>query len=313
MALTVVTMPLNYSNKSLGTDASFLHGSDGKSSVFEVLSFMDQSVNEMTIVEINLLKPANSRVTALRFAESRKGRKYVFCKCMCGGYKEIIIKDMAIGHTLSCGCLQKKSISGFSKKYHNNVKAIHHAYFGMMARCYNPKCKSYKGYGERGVIVCEEWKNSYQSFLDWSLQNGWEQGLHLDKDIRGTGFLYSPETCSWVTRVENNNNRRGLVKYEYDGQILTLTAIGRLIGVSKGGMIERRRNGFTGDKLFMPPNKLKYVELYKKNVLIKSYKSMLELSKDIGGDIRGWYRLASGEYKKYKGYTLKIYRHEPIC
>lgn len=115
----------------------------------------------------------------------------------------------------------------------------------MICRCYNKNHKTYKHYGGRGVKVCDEWRNDYQKFLDWSLANGWAKGLQLDKDIKGNGLLYSPETCSWVTRIQNCNNRKNSVKYEYNGLMVTAPEISRMSGIRGSLIYQRLRRGLT--------------------------------------------------------------------
>lgn len=80
---------------------------------------------------------------------------------------------------------------------------------GMIARCYDPKASSYSGYGERGVFVCNAWLEFRQFAQDCETLPGWDKkvqdlrGYVLDKDTRGNGFCYSPETCCWITPQEN--------------------------------------------------------------------------------------------------------------
>lgn len=73
----------------------------------------------------------------------------------------------------------------------------------MRQRCENKNIKCYRNYGARGVTVCKEW-GDFSIFYDWAMSNGWEQGLHVDKDKIGNGLLYSPETCCIITQAENN-------------------------------------------------------------------------------------------------------------
>ena len=37
----------------------------------------------------------------------------------------------------------------------------------IIQRCYNPKNHSYKYYGEKGVIMEDYFKNSYENFINW--------------------------------------------------------------------------------------------------------------------------------------------------
>lgn len=78
---------------------------------------------------------------------------------------------------------------------------------GMKARCNNPRHKSYSIYGGKGILVCKDWENDFISFYDWSISNGYEIGMQIDKDIKGNGLIYSPETCCWVSQKINNQTK----------------------------------------------------------------------------------------------------------
>ena len=74
----------------------------------------------------------------------------------------------------------------------------------MMQRCYNPNSRVFQYYGGKGITVCEEWKQDPVKFIEWGLQNGYEEGKDIDKDIRvPNSLVYSPETCSFVLHREN--------------------------------------------------------------------------------------------------------------
>lgn len=71
----------------------------------------------------------------------------------------------------------------------------------MKQRCYNPKRNRYKWYGAKGIQVYEEW-HDFLPFMEWSLANGYEEGLVLDReDSNGN---YEPSNCKWVTVEENS-------------------------------------------------------------------------------------------------------------
>jgi len=76
----------------------------------------------------------------------------------------------------------------------------------MIRRCHNETNDNYRFYGGRGISVCDEWRNSLQAFYKWGIENGWQDGLEIDRiDSNGN---YEPSNCRWVTKKVNGNNTR---------------------------------------------------------------------------------------------------------
>jgi len=82
----------------------------------------------------------------------------------------------------------------------------------MNRRCYNTKCKAYKNYGNRGISVCDFWKNyitfredMLESYLEHVKEFG-EYQTTLDR-IKVNGN-YCKNNCKWSTRSEQNANIR---------------------------------------------------------------------------------------------------------
>lgn len=76
----------------------------------------------------------------------------------------------------------------------------------MISRCYNINSHNYKNYGGRGIIVCEEWKYSMESFVKWGLNNGWKNGLIFDRKDNNNNYF--PENCRFVSLSISNKNKR---------------------------------------------------------------------------------------------------------
>lgn len=75
----------------------------------------------------------------------------------------------------------------------------------MKSRCGNPNVPCYKYYGGKGITVCEEWQNDFQSFFEWSMSNGYADHLTIDR-IDNDGN-YEPTNCRRVTMAVQNRNK----------------------------------------------------------------------------------------------------------
>jgi len=200
----------------------------------------------ITIPIINESKPNDSRLTAIEFADwviqpNGNRVRMVNCKCVCG--KDIVTQAAAIinGHSKSCGCYHTDGIKRRLTKFAHYPWALRMVYQCMISRCYKPKSNGYKSYGAKGVTVCDEWINDRELFFKWALANGWEKGMHVDKDKIGNGLLYSPDTCCILTPVENSQHKsKGNVRlFKYKGKVRGLKEISKMVGMRHSFLSER--------------------------------------------------------------------------
>lgn len=64
--------------------------------------------------------------------------------------------------------------------------------------------------------MCDEWRNDFQAFYDWSMENGYDDTLTIDRiNVNGN---YSPNNCRWVTMKQQNRNRRNNKLITYKGE-----------------------------------------------------------------------------------------------
>lgn len=90
------------------------------------------------------------------------------------------------------------------KMKNNEHSPIYNSWCNMKQRCFNEKHPKFKRYGGRGISICKEWLN-ISAFYEWSLKNGWEKGLSIDRiDNNGN---YCPENCKWVSFSENSRKK----------------------------------------------------------------------------------------------------------
>jgi hypothetical protein len=86
----------------------------------------------------------------------------------------------------------------------------------MKQRCYNKRHPKYGSYGARGITVCPEWCGNFAAFRDWSLANGYTEGLQIDRE--DNDGPYSSGNCRWTTRKINSQNTRRNRVYEAFGE-----------------------------------------------------------------------------------------------
>ena len=79
-----------------------------------------------------------------------------------------------------------------------------------MSEPFFPKDQHHKNYYDRGIKICDEWRNNSKSFIEWSLENGYADNLTIDRiDVNGN---YEPSNCRWVTNREQQQNKRNTRK-----------------------------------------------------------------------------------------------------
>ena len=116
----------------------------------------------------------------------------------------------------SCGCLKSELNKQQKTKDPVKPKRLYRIWCGMKCRCYNTKLEAYKNYGNRGIQVCKEWLNDYRNFEKWAKENGYKENLTIDRINNDDD--YKPSNCRWVTRKEQNRNKRNNIYITYNGE-----------------------------------------------------------------------------------------------
>ena len=152
------------------------------------------------------------RLTVIERTENKGSKAAWKCKCDCGGFTVAVSHDLISGHTKSCGCFQREQTSKASIKHGKRHIRLYSIWLSMKDRCFNPKNKRFCDWGGRGITVCDEWKNNFQSFYDYVsvLPHYNENGYSLDR-INNDGN-YEPGNVKWSTASEQNKNKRSYKK-----------------------------------------------------------------------------------------------------
>lgn len=166
--------------------------------------------------KIDITNQKFGRLTALSRIEGSKWK----CKCECGNIVYVRTNSLIQGRTLSCGCYHKDKVKEINTRHDLSDSRIYRIWQNMKRRCYNSNYKYYSYYGKKGVTMCDEWKNNFESFYEWSMSAGYSDKLTIDR-INSNGN-YEPDNCRWITRKEQQNNISSNLNFTINGETKTL-------------------------------------------------------------------------------------------
>lgn len=133
-------------------------------------------------------------------AISYVGKGKWLCNCDCGGTTIIRTGKLTGGYTKSCGCLYKTN----ALKHGLIDSSEYTIWCNMKARCYNPNNYAYSNYGRRGIKVCNEWLNSFESFF----KDMGRRPIGYSLERIDNSSDYCKANCKWATKQEQAFNRR---------------------------------------------------------------------------------------------------------
>jgi hypothetical protein len=150
-------------------------------------------------------------------------RKRALFKCDCGSIKDYDFSAVKTGHTKNCKeC--GNNLRAKSKTKHGMSKDIlYKKWSDMKKRCYNKNVDRYNQYGALGIKVCNEWKNSFESFYNWSLENGYKKGLSLERqNVNGN---YEPLNCIYISLRNQHFNKKNTRYVLYKNKKIALSEL----------------------------------------------------------------------------------------
>lgn len=175
------------------------------------------------------------------------------CKCECGAEREVASYSLLEHKSISCGCFRIEQTKKTNTKHGDSYSRLHKIWSGIKKRCYNKQSPCYKNYGGRGIIMCDEWRNNYNSFMEWSLNNGYSNELTIDR-IDNNGD-YEPLNCRWVAMKEQANNKRSNKNITAFGKTLTAAQWSEKVGIKRNTIVYRINHGWDVESaLTVSPN-----------------------------------------------------------
>lgn len=200
------------------------------------------------------------RLTVLyRCPENAKDRKAQWvCKCDCGNIVIVTGKNLRIGNTKSCGCLQVDKVKEKNRKFGlletKLGRQLYRVHYDMIRRCYYKDRHQYENYGGRGIYICDEWYTpgvegnpGFVNFYHWMIDHGYHRGLEIDR-IDNDG-PYAPWNCRLVDKYTQNNNRRNN-RYISDGvEFLTFRQFENKYQLSRGFVSRLLDHGYSYNEI----------------------------------------------------------------
>jgi hypothetical protein len=114
------------------------------------------------------------------------------------------------------------------------------SYQNMISRCHRENHPKYPSYGEKGITVCERWRESFENFL--SDMGERPDGMTIDRIDGRLG--YSKENCRWATSETQQANIRTNVNITFQGRTQNISAWASELGLDASNLAWRLRNGW---------------------------------------------------------------------
>ena len=195
---------------------------------------------------INLIGQKFHRLTVVSRAENgKRGQVMWYCLCDCGNKTIVKSFNLRGKHIKSCGCF-RSSKNGKSKTSECE------AWYSMKKRCQNPKDKSWKNYGGRGINICKQWNNSFETFLkDMGLKPTFKHKIErIDNDGN-----YEPNNCVWATQFQQSRNMRTNRYITFKGKKLCIADWSYSLGGNHNLIHDRLKMGWPTTKALSTPVK----------------------------------------------------------
>lgn len=191
----------------------------------------------------NLIGNRYNKLLVVEYLGAGKNGSMWKCQCDCGCSVNTFTYLITTGRIYCCKSCRKANKNHFLKNKYEYI-----CWVNMKQRCYNKTLKQYKDYGGRGVIVCEEWVNSFESFYK-DMGNRPSKHHSLDRYPNKDGN-YSKENCRWATIKQQANNKRNNAIYEINGDKRTISQWACFLGVDRMRIQDRLKNGFSFESVY---------------------------------------------------------------
>lgn len=137
-------------------------------------------------------------------------RRYHYCECqLCKTTHERRVDSLLGGQSnkcKKCSDLLTTARNVDLTRHGESQTPLHRLWGGMKSRVKD----SNKNYLSLGIKVCTDWLDSYETFRDWALANGYSGTLTIErKNPLGD---YEPNNCTFITNKEQQANKLNTIR-----------------------------------------------------------------------------------------------------
>lgn len=120
------------------------------------------------------------------------------------------------------------------------------AWCAMKKRCYLKTNPSYKSYGGRGIVVCNEWIDDFAAFFR---HIGPRPSLNHSLDRIDVNGNYEPGNVRWATAREQACNRRDTRMLDFRGEKIVAKHLAMRFGLTTTHMYDQLDRGMSPDAI----------------------------------------------------------------
>lgn len=192
------------------------------------------------------------------FQSKSRGGPHYLCRCDCGTEKAVAGSYLSKGQVKSCGCHKRDRMAAIAinRTTHGDTSggvasSEYVIWAGMIARCHDRNSPNYKRYGDRGIKVCDRWRESYESFLsDVGRRPSASHSLDRFPDQDGN---YGPSNVRWATSKEQGRNKRSNVIVSAFGKSFCLSEWAERSGLKLNTISNRIKSGWPAERAVSAP------------------------------------------------------------
>ena len=156
------------------------------------------------------------------------------CRCDCGNECTADWVSLRSSGKRSCGCWRREASHTNRLKHgascRGKKRAEYRIWTGMIVRCYNQHAKAFPRYGARGIVVCDQWRHSFEAFL---ADMGARPSPEFSIDRIDNEGNYEPGNCRWASISQQTRNRRSSKFLTFRGETLCISDWAKRLGLNR--------------------------------------------------------------------------------